>query len=214
MQRKTFDLLASTGGAIIVAVLVVAGVLLMWGASFANSNVHTQLAQQQITFPAASAFKNVTAPKPGQFAEVTPSMIPSVSQYAGQKLTTGAQADVYANDFIGEHILEIGGGLTYSELSAKAMALNPNSPAGIAANAQVETVFKGTTLRGLLLEAYGFSVFGNIAQDGAIAAFALAALMALLTGFGFYHSRRTSEAVELAVHTRTTTTRVPSLATA
>jgi hypothetical protein len=200
MQRKTFDLLASAGGAIIVAVLVVAGVLLMWGASFANSNVRTQLAQQQITFPAASAFKNVTAPKPGQFAEVTPSMIPSVSQYAGQKLTTGAQAEVYANDFIGEHIKEIGGGLTYSELSAKAMALNPNSPAGIALNAEVATVFKGTTLRGLLLEAYGFSVFGNIAEDAGIAAFALAALMALLVGFGFYHARKTSEAVELAVH--------------
>ena len=212
MQRKTFDFLVSMGGMIIVAVLLVAGGLLLWGANFANSDVHNQLAQQQITFPPASAFKNVTAPKPGQFAEITPSMIPSVSQYAGQQLTTGAQAQVYANDFIAVHLQEIGGGLTYSQLSAQSMALNPNSKAGIAKAAQVESVFRGTTLRGLLLEAYGFSVFGSIAGYAAIAAFALAALMALLTGFGFYHARKTSEAVVLLGHTRSAP--VGSLATA
>ena len=144
--------------------------------------------------------------------EITPSMIPSVSQYAGQELTTGAQAAVYANDFIGVHIKAIGGGYTYSQLSAQAMAMNPNSKAGIAKAAQVETVFKGTTLRAMLLEAYGFSVFGTIAQDAAIAAFMLAALMVLLVGFGFYHARRTSMAVELAFHTKTT--KVGSMATA
>jgi hypothetical protein len=212
MQRKTFDLLASAGGAIMVAVLLVAGVLLLWGANFANNDVHNQLAQQQITFPAASAFQHVTAPKPGQFAEITPSMIPSVSQYAGEQLTTGAQAEVYANDFLAVHLKEIGGGYTYAQLSAQAMALNPTSKAGIAKAAQVETVFKGTTLRGLLLEAYGFSVFGTIAQDAAIAAFILAGLMALLVGFGFYHARRTSDAVELLQHTKTA--RVGSLTTA
>jgi hypothetical protein len=197
MQRKVFDLIASVGGLLIVVVLAVAGVLLMWGANFANSEVHNQLAQQQITFPAASAFQNVTAPKPGQFAEITPSMIPSVSQYAGQQLTTGAQAEVYANDFIAVHIQEIGGGLTYSQLSAQAMALNPNSKAGIAKAAQVETVFKGTTLRGLLLEAYGFSVFGTIAEDAALAALSAAGLLLLLVAFGFAHARRTNYAVEL-----------------
>jgi hypothetical protein len=197
MRRKTFDVLVSAGGAIMVAVLIVAGVLLMWGYNFANSNVNTQLAEQQITFPAASAFAHAVAPSPGTFSEVTPSMIPSVSQYAGQQLTTGAQAQVYANDFIGEHIAEIGGGLTYSELSAKAMALPKGSAAYTAAESTVQTVFQGTTLRGLLLEAYGFSVFATIAQDGAFAAFALAFLMALLMGFGFAHARRTNEAKEL-----------------
>jgi hypothetical protein len=64
-------------------------------------------------------------------------------------------------------------------------------------------VFQGTTLRGLLLEAYGFSVFATIAQDGAIAAFALAALMAMLVGFGYLHARRTSDAKELLTHTAT-----------
>ena len=197
MRRKTFDVLVSAGGALMVVVLLVAGALLWWGYSFANSNVTSQLAQQQITFPAASAFAHPVAPAPGTFSEVTPSMIPSVSQYAGQKLTTGAQAEVYANDLIGEHIAEIGGGLTYAQLSSKAMALPAGSAAYNKAEATVATVFQGTTLRGLLLEAYGFSVFAVIAQDAAIAAFALAALMALLVGFGYFHARKTNDAKEL-----------------
>jgi hypothetical protein len=39
VQRKVFDILASARGLVVVVVLVVAGVLLMWGYSFANSNV-------------------------------------------------------------------------------------------------------------------------------------------------------------------------------
>jgi hypothetical protein len=63
------------------------------------------------------------------------------------------------------NLQEIGGELTYAQLSARAMVLNPVSKAGIAKAAQVESVFKCTALRGLLFEAYGFSVFGTIAQD-------------------------------------------------
>ena len=118
MQRKVFDVLASAAGILMVLMLVIAGVLLMWGYSFANSNVHNQLAEQQITFPSKAAFAHPVAG-----GEITPSMIPSVSQYAGQDLTTAQQAQVYANDFIAVHLNEIGGGLTYSQLSARAMAL-------------------------------------------------------------------------------------------
>ncbi len=71
------------------------------------------------------------------------------------------------------------------------------------AEATVQTVFQGTTLRGLLLEAYGFSVFATIALWGAIAAFILAGLMAVLVAFGIIHARKTDEAQELAVHTHT-----------
>src|ERR1700719_1049776 len=155
MQRKVFDLIASAGGAVMVVVLVVAGGLLMWGYSFANSNVHNQLAEQQIVFPAKAAFAHPVAG-----GEVTPSMVGTVSKYAGQPLTTGAQAEVYANDFIAVHLAEIGGGKTYAQLSAAAMALPKGSPAYTAAEGTVQTVFQGTTLRGLLLEAYGFGTMG------------------------------------------------------
>jgi len=195
MQRKAFDVLVSIGGAVMVVVLLVAGVLLLWGASFANNNVHNQLAEQQITFPSAAAFAHA---KPG--TEITPSMIPSVSQYAGQQLTTGAQAQVYADDFIAVHLQEIGGGKTYAQLSAAAMALPKGSAAYTAAEAKVQTMFQGTTLRGLLLEAYAFSVLATIATVAAIAAFILAGLLALIVVFGFWHAHRTPETEELEVH--------------
>ena len=79
-------------------------------------------------------------------------MIPSVSQYAGQQLLTGQQAEAYADHFIAVHLSEIGGGKTYSQLSTEAIA-QPNN-AELAD--QVATVFKGTTLRSMLLNAYGW----------------------------------------------------------
>jgi hypothetical protein len=195
MQRKIFDVLASAGGLVMVVVLVVAGGLLMWGYSFANSNVHNQLAEQQITFPTKAAFAHPVAG-----SEITPSMIGTVSQYAGQPLVTGQEAAVYANDFIAVHINEIGGGLSYAQLSAKAMALPKGSAAYTAAEAKVQTVLQGTTLRGLLLEAYAFAEFGLIALWAAIAAFVLAGVMAVLVAFGFWHARRTPAEAELAIH--------------
>src|SRR5436309_5517297 len=99
MSRTVFDMLASAGGVVFVVVLVGAGGLLTWGHSFVNTQIHDQLAQQQIYFPPKAAFAH---PKAG--TEITPSMIPSVSQYAGQQLLTGAQAKVYADNFIAVHL--------------------------------------------------------------------------------------------------------------
>jgi hypothetical protein len=195
MRRKVFDMLASAGGVIVVIVLAVAGGLLLLGYNFANNYVHTQLAEQQITFPSAAAFAH---PKTG--SEITPSMIPSVSQYAGQQLLTGEQAQAYANDFIAVHLQEIGGGKTYAQLSSEAMALPKGSAAYTAAEAKVQTVFQGTTLRAMLLEAYGFSLIATIAFWCAMAAFALAAVMAVLVVLGFVHARRTDEREELMTH--------------
>ena len=165
-----------------MVVLLVAGGLLIWGHTFVSSNVHDQLAQQQIYFPPKAAFAH---PKAG--SEITPSMIPSVSQYAGQQLLTGQQAKVYANDFIAVHISELPYGGVYSKISAAALA-SPN-------NAQLQTLkqtsFTGTTLRGLLLEAYAFSKIGQVMLWGAIASFVLAAVMSVLVGLGLWHARRT-----------------------
>ena len=192
MSRKVFDKIASVGGAVLVVVLVVAGGLLTWGHSFVQSNVHDQLAQQQIYFPPAAAFK---AAKPG--TEITPSMIPSVSQYAGQQLLTGQQAKVYANDFIKVHLSEMPYGGVYSKASAAAM----KDPSNTKIQGVVQTIFKGTTLRGLLLEAYAFSTIGTIMLWGAIASFIGAAAMALLVGLGFWHARRTSEEAQMLAQT-------------
>jgi len=184
MRRKTFDALMTAVGGVLMVTLLTAGGLASWGNSFASGQVHDQLASQKIFFPPAAAFAH-----PAVGTEITPSMIPSVSQYAGQQLLTGAQAQVYANDFIAVHLKEIGGGLTYSQLSAKAMA----DPTNTALQTQVATVFKGTMLRGSLLTAYAFSVFGSIAGIAAICCYVLGGVMLLLTLLGLWHYRRVDD---------------------
>jgi hypothetical protein len=182
MSRRVFDILTSSAGVVAVVVLVIAGGLLTWGHSFASTNVRNQLAQQQISFPPQAAFDH---PKAG--TEITPSMIPSVSQYAGQPLLTGQQAKVYANDFIAVHLSEMPYGGVYSKISAAAQ----KNKTSVALKTLEQTSFQGTTLRGLLLEAYGFSVIGTVMLFGAIAAFILAFIMSVLVGLGVWHARRT-----------------------
>jgi hypothetical protein len=184
MSRKVLDKLTSAGGIAMVVVLLVAGGLLTWGHSFVNSNVRSQLAQQQIFFPSTAAFAH---PKAG--TEITPSMIPSVSQYAGQQLLTGAQAAAYADHFIAVHLSEMPYGGVYSKVSAASIA----SPTNTKLTALKQTSFQGTTLRGLLLEAYAFSKIGAVMMWGAIASFMFALIMSLLVGLGFWHAARTPE---------------------
>jgi hypothetical protein len=184
MSRKVFDIITSAGGVAVVVALVVAGGLLTWGHSFVSSNVHDQLAQQQIYFPPKAAFAH---PKSG--GEITPSMIPSVSRFAGKQLLTGEQAKVYANNFIAVHLSEMPYGGVYSKISAAALANPKNTQlAGLK-----QASFTGTTLRGLLLEAYAFATVGTIMLWGAIASFVLAAIMSVLVGLGFWHARQVTD---------------------
>jgi hypothetical protein len=188
MSRRVFDLLTSAGGAALVVVLLVAGGLLTWGHRFVNSNVRTQLSQQQIYFPPKAAFAHAKAG-----TEITPSMIPTVSQYAGQQLLTGPQAKIWANDFIAVHLSEMPYHGVYSKVSAAAMA----NPTNAKLQALKATTFQGTTLRGLLLEAYAFSTIGTVMFWGAIASFIGAALMSVLVGIGLWHARRTEPEKQL-----------------
>ena len=182
MRRKAFDILASGVGLVVVVVLIVAGALMLWANSYVDSNVHNQLAEQQIFFPPKAAFAH---PVPG--TEITAAMIPSVSQYAGQELLTGAQAEAWADHFIAIHLSEMPYHGVYAAISTAARA----NPKDTALAALEQTSFQGTTLRGLLLEAYGFSEMGVVALWGAIAAFILAFVMLILVGLGFRHARRT-----------------------
>ena len=181
MKRKTFDILMAAAGLFLAVTLIFAGVMLTWAHTFIGNEVHTQLAAQQIYFPAANS-KAVAAP---EFA--------AMRQYGGQQLTTGAQAEVYADHFIANHLKAIGGGKTYAQLSAEAIA----QPKNTALAGEVATVFKGETLRGLLLNAYAFGTMGTIAGIAAIAAFLAGAVMLVLSGLGLMHARRTSPATEI-----------------
>jgi hypothetical protein len=188
MRRKTFDAILASGGVAVAIVLLIAGGLLTWAHSFISDQVRTQLVAQKIYFPPASAF---AAAKAG--TEITPDMKPYLLRYAGEQMTTGDQAGAYANHFIAVHLQEIGGGKTYAQLSAASLA----DPKNAALAAQVETVFKGETLRGLLLNAYAFGKMATIAGIAAIVAFVGAGTMLLLSALGFWHLRRTSSEEEL-----------------
>ena len=118
--------------------------------------------------------------------EITPNMIPSVSQYAGQQLLTGQQAEAYADHFIAQHITDMTGGKTYSQLSAASMAQPNNTKLA----AQVATVFKGETLRSMLLNAYGWWKLSQITFIASLIAFGLAGLAFLASLAGLTLGRR------------------------
>jgi len=173
--------LAALAGFAAAAIMLVAGGLLLWGSTYVHNTVQNQLSAQQIYFPPKVAFAH---PKAG--TEITPSMIPSVSQYAGQQLLTGQQAEAYADHFIAVHITEMSGGKTYSQLSAASLAQPNNTQLA----ALVNTVFKGEALRSMLLNAYGWWKVSQITYIAAMVAFGLGALTAIGAAFGLTLGRK------------------------
>ncbi len=182
MNRKTLDRVLAAGGLVVAAVLLIAGGLLTWAHTYVHSEVRSQLAAQQIYFP----------PK-GSEALASKAIGPYLNQYAGQQLVNGTQAKAYADHFIAVHLQEMTGGKTYAQLSTQYNAMTPAqqaSPAGQKLNGEVQTVFRGETLRGLLLNAYAFDTVGTIAWIGAIVAYVAGGLMLVLAALGFWHGRR------------------------
>src|SRR5271154_5113510 len=192
-MRRNSRLTAIVGFAA-AAILLVAGGLLLWGSAYVHNTVQGQLSSQQISFPPQAAFAHAKAG-----TEITPSMIPLVSQYAGEQMLTGQQAEAYADHFIAVHISEIGGGKTYSQLSALSIA-QPNN-AKLAG--QVATVFKGETLRSMLLNAYGWWKVSQITYICSLVAFSLGGLALAGGVFGFAFGRKTEATAEITHETIT-----------
>jgi hypothetical protein len=163
-------------GSILFLVLSVGGGLLLWGSNFAGNMVHNQLADQKISFPEKGS--------PGFDAKD----FPGLQRYAGQVVDNGPKAKAYADQYIKEHLSQVADGKTYSEVSALSRA----NPKDDALAGQVQTLFRGETLRGLLLYAWGWSVVGMIAFWSGLAALlgALGVLGALVLGFAM-HERET-----------------------
>lgn len=194
MKRRTLDVLFSIGGIALAVLLLVLGLVMTSNANFAKTYVKDQLSQQHITFKAADA---LTAEEKAA---------PCLVKYAGEALTTGKQAECYANDFIGLHLKGIANGQTYADLGAPQSALTAKVAAAKAANdptlpdlqaqlatvtAQRTSVFQGETLRGLLLTSFGFSVFGVKGGQVSTVAYLVALLLVLLSLAGFVHALRT-----------------------
>ena len=189
MKRRTFDQIVNFVGFGLSALLLIAAGLLNWGATFATGAVGDQLAAQKITIPGSTG-------DPEASKDVTDFF----SKNADKIMTTGKQAQMYADHYIQFHLSSMP---TYADAStanrvAGARAAADPKNATLKADAAkkaaiVETVFKGQSLRGMLLNAYAFWELGQIAKISALASLAGALLMLLLSIAGLMHIRRTPE---------------------
>jgi hypothetical protein len=191
MKRRTFDRIVSFVGLGLSVFLFVAAALLNWGASFADESVATQLSQQKITMPDKDS---------AGFKALSEEAQAALAPFSNMPLTTGKQAQVYADFYIGSHLKGIAGGKVYSEVSGMALGAAAKSkadPANAALAAesanlmgQRTSLFMGETLRGLLLYSFAFWQIGQIAMYAAWAAAVGGLLMLILTLLGFAHLRR------------------------
>lgn len=181
MRRKAFDTIVSTVGLMLAGILLIAGGLMTWAHNFVDNEVSTQLSAQQIFFPDKGP------------ATADPKIGPFIDKYAGQQLTTGEQAKAFADHYIAVHLEKSTGGKTYSQLSTEARA----NPTDAALAEQVQTAFRGETLRGLLLNAYAFGKMGTLAMYGSFVAFAGAAALTGMSLLGFVHRRRVTPDAEI-----------------
>ena len=191
MKRRTFDRIVSFVGLGLSVFLFVAAALLNWGASFTDESVATQLSQQKITMPDKDSAGFKALPEEAQRA---------LAPFSNMPLTTGKQAQAYADFYIGSHLKGIAGGKVYSEVSGMALAAAAKSkaePANIALATEAgvlmgqrTTLFMGETLRGLLLYSFAFWQIGLIAMYAAWASVAGGLLMLVLSILGFAHIRR------------------------
>lgn len=192
LKRRTVDSVLIAIGAVLTAVLVVAGVLLTWGANFAGDYVDDELSSQNIKFPPA--------------ADLREEGRTDLLKYAGRTVNTGPEAEAYAS-FIDGHLQGIAGGATYAELSAPETAAKDEVKAATARGAdqatiaelqgkadaitgQRNTLFKGETLRGLLLTAFAWATVGKIAGYAAFGAFLAAAVLLVLVLLGMRHHHK------------------------
>jgi hypothetical protein len=187
--RRSIAGLALAGG------LAVLGSQLATNAHFSERYVTEQLARQRITFKAAGALTDEERTHGCLVAN------------AGKPLLTGKQAECYANEFIGTHVIAIGKGRTYAELEDVRAALTAQIATAQAngdpelgklqkdlgdLTGQREALFKAEMLRGALLSSFGFSTLGEKAGQAASVAYAGAGVVALLSVAALVKSRRTA----------------------
>jgi hypothetical protein len=140
------------------AAMIVVGILAVVGGNYDKQVVHDQLAPQKIFFP-------------------KPATNPALAAYAGQQVLTGGQAKLYAEDQIGVDLTKVAHGETYAQVSTAWIAGGMKN-ATLAA--ERTTLFTGETLRGLLLNAWGWSLVGSIATLAGFLLILIGAVLFLL----------------------------------
>jgi hypothetical protein len=175
MERQAWDRIVSSGGAVLAAILIVLGGFAIYGGNFGQDNVRSRLAPQNISFPPAEA--------------MSPEELAEVGDYAGATVDTGNEAEAFSR-YIGLHLGEVNGGATYSETSSAAReeGLDPDVAAELQGKA--DTLFKGETLRSILLNAYGWWTVSTIAVYAGYAMVIAGLLLGVLAFLGFRHAKR------------------------
>ena len=177
MSRRMVDLMVSWSGAVVAMALVLLGAAAIYGGLFALDNVKDRLEPQKITFPPAEAMS------PEEKAEV--------GEFAGEFVDTGSEAEAFSR-YIGLHLEEVNEGKTYSETSAAARAEGIPEDEAAELQGKADTLFKGESLRAILLNAYGWWTVGTIAMWAGFGMIAAGLLLAVFVFFGFRHARKTS----------------------
>jgi hypothetical protein len=177
MDRSNWDKIVSGAGAVVAVVLIALGAMAIYGGNFGRQNVRDRLQPQNISFPPADA--------------MTPQEVVEVGAFAGQKVENGVQAEAFSR-YIGGHLQAVNDGKTYSETSAAARqdGLDPKVAADLQAKA--DTLFKGETLRSILLNAYGWWTIATIALWAGVAMVIAGVFLGTLAILGFRHARKGS----------------------
>ncbi len=175
--RRFIDLMVSWTAAIMAIALLAIGGAAVYGGNFALDNVRDRLEPQNITFPPAEA--------------MSPAEKADLGEFAGTTVDTGAGAEAYSR-YIGGHLAEVNDGATYSETSTASRAEGISDEERAELSAKADTLFRGETLRAILLNAYGWWTVGVITMWVGIGAIFAGALLAVFVGLGFRHARKVS----------------------
>ena len=179
LSRTSWDKLVSGAGAVVAIALIVIGAAAVYGGDFGRDNVQDRLRPEKVVFPPMDA--------------MSPAEQQQLGQFAGQTVDTGPEAEGFAR-YIGGHLAEVNGGKTYSETSAAAReeGLDPDTAADLQVKA--DTLFKGETLRSILLNAYGWWTVATIALYVGFVLIVAGIMLAMLSFLGFRHAHRAGDA--------------------
>jgi hypothetical protein len=174
-SRSMWDTIVSGAAAVLAIALIVIGTAAVYGGNFGRDNVQDRLQPEKVAFP--------------PLAGMTPAEQTTLGDFAGQTVDTGPEAEAFAR-YIGGHLTEVNGGATYSETSAAAReeGLDPKTAADLQIKA--DTLFKGETLRAILLNAYGWWTVATIALYVGFLLILAGIVLAILSILGFRHANR------------------------
>jgi len=191
--------------AAMVVVLAGAAIFAFGMGNFTTSQIRDELTAQQVSFPGTDQIKAGGALDPATFSQ-------EIRDQAGKQVTDGNQARIYANDFLAVHLKGIAGGLTYatvgtkiSALKAQAATMSQTDPAYADLQNQIttltaarETLFKGESLRSMLLNAYGWWTIGTYTTYAGIGLMLVALVVLGALSFEVLVAGRKPEAFKVA----------------